>query len=82
MQIIRAPCIHVDIKLILRLRGLTDSQHKYWPVKVKVLCPFSGRFDTRPALTRSISVGLRLLAYHILAFKADFWLKQYSDVYQ
>ena len=34
MQIIRARCTNVDIRLVLRLRGLKDSQRKYWPVKV------------------------------------------------
>ena len=35
VQIIRAPCTNVDIRLILRLRELKDSQHIYWPVKVE-----------------------------------------------
>ena len=34
VQIIRAPCTTVDIRLILRLRGLKDPQRKYWLVKV------------------------------------------------
>ena len=34
MQIIRARCTKVDIRLILRLRGQKDSQRKYRPVKV------------------------------------------------
>ena len=34
MQIIRARCTVVDIRLILCLRELKDSQRKYWLVKV------------------------------------------------
>ena len=34
VQIIRARCTNADIRLILRLKGLKDSQRKYWPVKV------------------------------------------------
>ena len=36
MQIIRARCTNADIGLILPLRGLQDSQRKYWPVKVGI----------------------------------------------
>ena len=34
VQIIRTRCTNVDARLILRLKGLKDSQSKYWPVKV------------------------------------------------
>ena len=34
VQIIRARCTNVDIKLILRLKELKDSRRKYWPVIV------------------------------------------------
>ena len=34
VQIIRGRCTNVDIRLALRLRGLTHSQRNHWPVKV------------------------------------------------
>ena len=34
VQIIMARCTNVDIRLILRLGRLKDSQRRYWPVKV------------------------------------------------
>ena len=33
VQIIRVRCTNVDTRHILRLRGLKDSQRKYWRVK-------------------------------------------------
>ena len=33
-KIIRVGCTNVDIRLVLRFRGLKNSQRKYWPVKV------------------------------------------------
>ena len=45
VQFVRARCTNVDIRLILRLRGIKDSQSKYCWVKV----------GFRPTLVSSIS---------------------------
>ena len=52
MHIIRARCANVNIRLVLRLRGLKESQRKYWPMKVEKHQPEEDLFHSTTRITK------------------------------
>ena len=76
VQIIRDRCINVDIRLILRLRGLKDSQRKYWPVKVGFRYVFY-TLVSKPISVLSMQNIKKRWIFPFFFFKGEFqgWMK-------